>query len=373
MKTATQFRSIGFYLALIASPLLAVPPGDGPALPLKTSRSPKDLPSDPATDKKLAKLLGADAKIRHTAHYTIAHDTDDDTLNAFITRIEATYASVLKFADRVGAPTRPPTEKLRIIFFDKFEPYGRYMKKAGIEPSQEMPGFFAPGPNRSAFYNYSDADSLKKMKEELASAREAGKAARRSGQAPSVDFTRIKAWEARIDAFQDRINRQVVQHEVAHQVLYNIGLHNQIFATNPRWLLEGLAMMFETPPTAGSSGLGAINQLRLFRWHELSDEKKLPSLRDLVSHSELLLPSNPDVEKAYTQAWALTHYLERTKKSRMAAYIAAIGARTDQRAYSPQEELAEFEKAFGKLDSDFVRKWEAYIRKLPLKKSAAGV
>lgn len=372
MRLTVRLRAFGFLCLVVTLPSCAFGLEDG-IPPPKSKRAPKDLPSDPTTDKKLARLLGSDAKIRHTAHYTIAHDTDDDTLNAFITRIEATYASVLKFADRVGVPVQPPKEKLKIVFFDKFEPYGRYMKKAGIEPSQEMPGFFAPGPNRSAFYNYSDADSLKKMKEELASARESGKAARRSGQNPQVDFTKIRAWEARIDAFQDRINRQVVQHEVAHQVLYNIGLHNQIFSANPRWLLEGLAMMFETPPTAGSSGLGAINQLRLFRWHELSDAKELPSLPDLVSHPELLLPSNPDVEKAYTQAWALTHYLERTKKSRLAAYIAAVRARKDETPYSPKQELAEFEKAFGKLDGEFVRKWETYIRKLPLKKSAAGV
>jgi len=339
----------------------------------KSDRIAKDLPVDPKSDAALLKLVGVGAKIRHTAHYAIAHDTDDETLNAFISRIEATYASVIRFADRVGVPVKQPREKLKIIFFDKFEPYGRFMQKSGIAISQEMPGFFSPGPNRSAFYNYSDADSLKKMRDELAAARETGKAARRSGQTPQVDFTRIKAWEARIGAFQDRINRQVVQHEVAHQVLYNIGLHNRKFAANPRWLLEGLAMMFETPPTAGSSGLGAINQLRLVRWRDLADAKDLPSLRDLITRPELLLPSNPDVEKAYTQAWALTHYLERTKKPKLAAYIAAVRDRREARVYSAQEEMAEFEKAFGRLDADFVRKWEAYIRKLPVKKSAAGV
>ncbi len=368
MKHHTLVLIVAFCAAAIAAP-----PSEPANPPPKPNRAPKDLPANEKSDKALAKVLGSDAKIRHTAHYTIAHDTDDDTLNAFVTRIEATYTSVLRFAERVGVPVDPPQEKLKIIFFDKFEPYGRYMKKAGVEPSQEMPGFFSPGRNRSAFYNYSDADSLKKMKQELADARESGKSARRTGQGQQVDFTRIRAYEARIGAFEDRINRQVVQHEVAHQVFYNIGLHNQVFAANPRWLVEGLAMMFETPPMAGSSGIGAINQLRLVRWRQLADEKKLPALRDLVSNPELIVPSSPKIEESYTQAWALTHYLERTKKAQLAAYIAAIRKRDEQKIYSPKEELADFEKAFGKLDSEFVRKWEAYIRKLPAKKSAAGV
>lgn len=330
-----------------------------------------ELPANPKADAKRLEGAGPKAKVKHTPHYSIVHDTDDKTLAAFVTRIEATYKAVVRFSGQIGVPVREPKEKLRIHFFHRFDGYAGFIEAIGASATQETPGVFTPALNVSAFFNFADSDVLKKFKDELEQARADGIAARRSGARP--DFSRINAYKARVAKYEERVNRIIVQHEVAHQVLFNIGVHNRRFQANPPWLVEGLAMMFETPPSASGSGLGSINQNRLVRWRDLAEEKQLPPFRDILTKPELFYPSAPEAEKAYAQAWAMVHYLQRTRRPKFVHYMQLIRERKKDTEYSAKHELATFERAFGPLDDDFIEAWEKYMKKLPMKRSAAGI
>jgi hypothetical protein len=331
----------------------------------------RELPINAKSDAKLKRLLGDGGKLKHTAHYTIGHDTDDATLAAFVTRVEATYGAVTRFADKMGVPTSAPAEKLQIVFFGRFEGYEKFLAKTGMKASEEVPGVYFPTLNRSFFFDYSDAQTIRELKEALAEIQKVGKQAHRLGARP--DFTRIKAYQSRIAEYEDKVNRQIVQHEVAHQVMYNIGVHNRNFEANPRWLVEGLAMMFETPPTHEGAGIGAVNQWRLARWRDLAKEGKLPPIRDVISNGDLLLPTATDGEHAYAQAWAMVHYLHRTKQKQLAKYIERVNQRREKRKYKGEEDLKLFEQVFGKLDASFTEKWEEYMKKIPLKRSHSRV
>ncbi len=358
-------------LVLVAAGFQAVPQSSSKDPDPKPGRAVQSLPPNKKSAARLKKLFGAGARVKHTPRYVVVHDADDKTLNAFVTRIEATYSAVLRFAGHVGVEVTEPSEKLQIVFFNRFEGYARYLEKGGMKANQDMPGVYHPLVNRSAFFNLADADALRKFRAELEAAREEGLAARRAGRRP--DFSLINAYKARAAQYEERLNRMVVQHEVAHQVLYNIGLHNPRFFANPRWLLEGLAMMFETTPSAAGSGIGALNQERLVRWRELDDARELPPIREILGTPDLLMPTNSDADKAYAQAWAMVHFLQRTRRAKFVSYINLVRRRTEDRVYSPKEEFADFEQVFGPFDRDFIRKWEQYLRKLPAKPSTVGL
>lgn len=335
-----------------------------------SKRSPPDetkpiyqpLPANAASEAGLLRRAGSNFKLRQTPHFVIAYDTDDATLKNFISRVEVTYRSVAGFAERMEVATTVPAEKLQIVFFDQLADYQAFGRKIGFPADEGAPGFYQHDLNQSAFFNYANSKSVAQAREELQGVRDQMQRAApgRSG----FDPNRVKAFEANIDAMQDRINRLVVQHEVAHHVLFNIGLHAK-GAANPRWFSEGLATMFETPPSRSGAGIGAINQDRLGDWLELERTGKLTALREFVGNAELLLPSNPDAVNGYAQAWSLVHYLQRSKRPQLVAYIQLIRQRMEERIYSPEEELATFEKAFGPLDQRFSENWVSFIKRLP--------
>ncbi len=347
-------------------------PEKGEDAPKAAKAQPRELPVNEKSDKKLKRAVGTGAKLKHTAHYSIGHDTDDATLSGFVTRVEATYTAVGKFAEKMGVRTDVPEEKLQIIFYDKFAGYEKMLGKEGIKASEDVPGMFFPERNRSFFFNFSDAETLRELKQALDEIRQAGKIAKRLGGA-RPDFTRIKAYENRIAEYEDKVNRSIVQHEVAHQVMFNLGVHNRVFEANPRWLVEGLAMMFETPPSGEGAGIGAVNQGRLARWRDLEKAKELPPIRDLIMNGNLLLPTAEKGEQAYAQAWGMVHYLHRTKRPQLAKYIELVNQRKEEREYKGEEEIKLFEKVFGKLDAEFIDKWTTYMKKIPLKRRQSGI
>jgi len=339
----------------------------------KSSKSGDDspimqvLPCTEKAEKELLAYAGTGFKARQTPHFVIAYDTDDETLRNFTHRIEVTYKSVAQFAEGMGVKVKVPDAKLEIIFIDSLEAYREFGKRSHFPADDNTPGFYQQGINRSAFFNYANSTSIQQAKQQLRDARNQIKrsAPGRSG----LDGNRVANFEANIEKMQNRVNRLVVQHEVAHHVLFNIGLH-AVGEANPRWFSEGLAMMFETPPSrSGGAGIGAINQTRLGDWLELESEKKLVSLRELVSKPELILPTNPDAIDAYAQSWALVHYLQRNKRADLVKYIDLIRQRKEERVYSPDEEIATFEKAFGPLDDRFATTQRNFIKRLPYKPS----
>src|SRR5262249_1357384 len=152
--------------ALAAGPGADVPAdrGAAPAIP---GTGPRDLPVNEKSDAKLQRLMGSDGKIKHTAHYAIGYDTSDEAISGFVTRVEATYGAVVRFAEKMGVETRAPAQKLNIVFFKRFEGYEKYLGRYGIKASEDVPGMYLPEPNRSSFFDFSDAKALREMKQQL--------------------------------------------------------------------------------------------------------------------------------------------------------------------------------------------------------------
>jgi hypothetical protein len=321
----------------------------------------EELPANASANEKLLDLVSSGFRIESTPHYVIATDAAPDTLKKFIHRLEVTYKSCVKFADKMGVEIKEPAEKLHIIFFDTLEGYVQYGRSQGAPADENVPGFYSQTTNRSAFFNYDNAPSMVNRLDDLSRARASIRIG--SNDDPNLG-TQLRAAELKIEQLQERVNRTVVQHEVAHQVLFNIGFHAR-GSRNPRWFTEGTAMMFETPPGRGGAGIGAINQYRLGEWRHLKDGEQLIATRTLVGDPTVIIPPHPDVSKAYCQSWSLVHYLQRYKRKDLAGFVNEIRDRKEDRIYSADEEMALFEKHFGALDERFNQKYLKAIERLP--------
>jgi hypothetical protein len=401
----------------VAGLLLAIALGVGPAVPAlraaatsqpAVSATRQALPPDEAQEKALLKVVGKDFRISQTPHFVVAYNTSSGLAESLSARLELTYDSVSRFCERSGFPVKPLERRLEVVFFNTQADYLAYARPFGFN-SNGTYGFYLDRTNRSAFFNVYNDPELRKIQESIRSAQENvsqmeetvksirgaayvevtygdGRRARlnKSQAKNEVESLRkqIKSLDAQRIAYCDRINRTVVQHEVAHQVLYNNGVHPRGVAS-PKWLVEGLACMFETPPGASGSGLSAINQSRLkdFReavagkserkilnsqqYQEAVLEGRITPMKDLVSRSELFEDRGEQGAVHYAAAWGLLHYLHRTQNKPLSNYLQEVAARKPGPPPKPAEELRLFEKHFGALDQAFSSRVGNYILSIP--------
>ncbi|MGD9855294.1 MAG: DUF1570 domain-containing protein [Planctomycetaceae bacterium] len=154
--------------------------------------------------------------------------------------------------------------------------------------------------------------------------------------------------------------KDTIVHEATHQVAYNLGLHTRI-GDNPKWITEGLATMFEAEGTRKNAGGGRPQQrLNLERFEQFAtyvERRRNPgALAEFITNDRLFQTATLD---AYAQAWALTFYLAETRSAQHAKFLKSVSARDPLKSYSPEERLADFQRAFGddlnRLDVAFVR------------------
>lgn len=154
--------------------------------------------------------------------------------------------------------------------------------------------------------------------------------------------------------------RDTMIHEATHQIAFNLGLHNRL-GHNPKWVVEGLATVFEAPGIRDRSlrrdQSQRINKDR-FRWFtEYAQSRRKPnSLGSFVASDDSFRTSVLD---AYAESWALSFFLIETRSSKYAAYLREIASQTDDSSSTAEARLASFQRAFGRdlgvLDAEFLR------------------
>ncbi len=173
---------------------------------------------------------------------------------------------------------------------------------------------------------------------------------------------RIAAWES---AGLDPLLRDVIVHEATHQLAYNLGLHSRI-CRPPRWVVEGLATMFEAagdvPAGNQRTVMKRVNRERLGQFLDYLDHR-----RDADSLKKLLKSDQPFQTRsldAYGEAWALTFYLTETSSRKYAKYLQAQSARTEPEERLSEQRLSEFKDEFGTDLAEFDRKFVRFFRDL---------
>ena len=160
-------------------------------------------------------------------------------------------------------------------------------------------------------------------------------------------------------------NASTIIHEATHQTAFNVGIHNR-FAEQPRWLVEGLAMMFEARGVWNSQSYHSfrdrINEVRLANFRAGLKERPPGTLGNLVASDRMFETDPPG---AYAEAWALFFFLCETRPRQLAEYLEKTAARPDFESYFATQRVADFAECFGsdykKLEANFLA-WMAEIR-----------
>jgi hypothetical protein len=156
----------------------------------------------------------------------------------------------------------------------------------------------------------------------------------------------------------------LIVHEATHQTAFNTGIHSR-FGDSPRWVTEGLAMMFEAR--------GVWNSGRYQQQSDRINRERLTEFRETLSKrpphwfAQFILsdvPFSTQEKAAYAEAWAFSFYLCETNPRLYAKYLARTAAREDFADYSSTARLRDFTDIFGDnlklIDAQFLR----YIEKL---------
>lgn len=359
---------------------LAVPPPVADAKPSHRRQhvDMSEVPADPYNEfvnlRYVNTNIGEGFKVRRSLHYSIIYNTSEEDVAVFEYAIEKTYRACAKWCIGMNIEIHPPSEKLLTHFFNDYKEYEKYSHLIGSPVSSPgTAGFYHPNTNYSYFYNIRNTPSFKASK--LSIEREISQLADllRRGDVPSeqkkairLQIRALRAQQNQMNTFGGDLTEEVLQHEVSHQVLFNIGFHNERAAlqfANPRWLAEGMAQLFEPIDVGGGSGFGMVNKSKAAMFHQCMKQDALYPVEEFVSDIKYFFGGNV-AGIAYPQAWALAHYLTRTRRDELRAYVEEINQRDGDFEPSAEKELELFEKHFGKVDEAWVNRWKQYMERV---------
>lgn len=303
--------------------------------------------------RELVKSLGERFRQTSSEHFAIISDADAKSVADLMRTAESTFERVRGLARRLTIEPRKRADPMRVIYFDAWSDYESFARREAFVVQQTAPGFFDERGDRCVIFNFANAEIIRNKREELLLARaqmppESLKTEPRDAAAQKSReerLRRIRELEGQIDRGMDLIIATVIRHEIAHQVLFDLGLQRDDDHRR-RWLKEGLAMQFET--------ISAPNRYRLEDFRAINWSKPPLSIRSLVEDPRIIGPGAEKPQQAYAASWALCYYLIETQPREFAAYL-----------HSPPEreaagDLRAFEAAFGSLD-DLHRRWMDFM------------
>lgn len=311
--------------------------------------------TDMESVREMLRIAGPKAQyIDSFPHFVLVYTSSRQKAQELGARLEAVYEWHVRYMEMLDLPrVRAPEAKLEIYFFGTFEEYSAYQAVSGMGITPGAIGFYMRTINRSAFF---DMMTYPPYVQRLEQANAEG--------TPPAERTRIRSEVQHEVAFE---NLEVVQHEAAHHIHFNIG----IFPARgdvPRWMSEGLATMFEFPPREVGASLGATNHYRLFHFRNTFGEKgeRLPDMRTFILNDGLFFQLG---FHGYSIGWALNHYMFREHRDAYAKWMRLLGERDDDwnLRVETADKQEQFEEIFGEINDEWVERFNDYIASIPLK------
>ncbi|HEY3964903.1 MAG TPA: DUF1570 domain-containing protein [Planctomycetaceae bacterium] len=294
--------------------------------PQLTSRENAQEPFRPLGQAILAKQLQAELgggfEVVVTRHYVICTSARRPYAQWCGALFERLYLSFHNYWKQRGLKLAEPEFPLVALVFAGEREFATFATKDAGADAATAKGYYSIGTNRMVLYDLTAADAK-----------------------PIGDSSDIDRQVAAVP-----YNIATVIHEATHQIAFNSGMHTR-YADNPLWLVEGMAMYFETPDLSSKTGwktAGAVNdeRLRQFRGFISAGRRKPDSLTMLIS-SDARFNDADQAADAYAEAWALSFYLIRTRKEAYVKYLNSLAAKPRLVIDTPAERLADFKAAFG--------------------------
>lgn len=258
-----------------------------------------------------------------TAHFVVVHPRGQ--WRSWAERLEMLYGSFTHYMSVRGFKLREPAVPLVAVVFRNQSDYFKHAAANDVQLQAGTLGHYAPASNRAFLFDVGEA----------------------GGGA---------GWAA---------NAETVIHEATHQTAYNVGVHRRL-TEQPRWAVEGLAMMFEARGVWDASAVRQpaerINLGRLYHFRQNYDERRADWITRLVASD---VPFEADALNAYAEAWTLTFYLCETRPQEYSAYLARTAAREVFTKYSSVERMRDFTAAFGDDLEMLTAQIERFVEELP--------
>lgn len=256
---------------------------------------------------------------------------------------------------RVRNLTLPEAEfnMVAIVFPDRKQ-FTEYSRSIGVAVSSTLRGYYHPVTNRVILYDSSSS---------VAQRLPVNRSAKLVVALPEKPFE-AKLWENNkwgsnkwgTAGLEDL--RNTIIHEGTHQVAFNRGLHSRI-GSNPRWVVEGLAMVFESEGLRSGTGrqTDRLNRERFLWFNEYRKKRRAKkSLATFLKSDQLFQTAALD---AYSEAWALSFYLLETRPRKYIRYLKLVSRNSRGRNYTGSERLQDFRRLFHEnlewLEVDYLR------------------
>lgn len=302
------------------------------------------------------------------------------------TIVVASTANVRKYSEVVDDVTRSfqlyfgprgfevsqPRFPLVTLVFPDVKSFGEYAEKERTSLMPGLRGYYLTTSNRVALFEKGDIRGPAQSPTRRTADASPGTAFWSNGRG-GCPFP-FYPWEAErvreglvepVDAIEADLMGTLV-HEATHQLAFNLGLHSRM-GQNPRWVVEGLATVFESPQVRRPEGMRNLSQrlnVERLKWFQQFEKtrRKPRSLEEFVRDDRLFMSAPLD---AYSQAWALTFFLSETRSSRFASYLKKMRERSVWDEYNPSTRVADFKAAIASdlvmLDAEFLR-WMAALK-----------
>lgn len=313
-----------------------------------------ELPLDEESLDDMMRIAGRKARHFETPHFVFVYTSEPAQARELAGRLERVYRWCVTYVNHLKIRKRLPRAKLEIFYFGTFDEYRAYQTLNGFMMSNAL-GFYMRTNNRSAFFDMNTWPPLVDLLNQ----------ANDPNRSPD-DRLRIRT---RVDRWSHWMNLEVVQHEAAHHMHFNMGIFPR-FGDLPRWMTEGLATMFETPPSGAGASLGTVNHHRLLEFRERygTEAERIPweFVREMI-----IADADPTGYEAYVMGWALNHYLWHEHREKYGEWLRELGERESDFSIrlTRTEQQQRFEDIFGKVDEEWVRTFVRYILSIPARPS----
>jgi Protein of unknown function (DUF1570) len=214
--------------------------------------------------RELYHEFGQNSDITTTNHYIVVHPRGQK--DKWADRFEALYRSFNHYIRVRGFTPKEPEFPLVAVVFPNQAEYAKAASATGATFQPGTLGHYDPSTNRVYLYDITSDDK-------------------------DADWSQ---------------NASTIIHEATHQTAYNVGIHSRFTAT-PRWLVEGLAMMFEARGVWDSLNYpnksDRVNAERLRDFRDYLKRRPEGSLASLIASDERFRTEPLD---AYAESWAFS-------------------------------------------------------------------
>ena len=281
-------------------------------------------------------------KVHKTAHYVIIYNTSEVYAQWVGEMYEGLYRKFHNFWKSKKIELEEPRFPLVAIVFNTKEAYLAYAEREIGQTAKALIGYYNMETNRVISFDLTGVAGL------------AGGGRLNSAQLINQAFSQPGA---------ERTLATNV-HEAVHQLSFNAGLQIRL-SDSPLWFSEGMAMFFETPDTKSARGGATVGQINYYnlRWFaNYLPQRPADSLTTLIT-DDSRLKNAATAKDAYSESWALTYFLLKTKSKQYVAYLEDLRNLAPLVDTPPRDRIAMFKRHFGddlqELDKEFIN----YIRR----------